>query len=93
MRIIYIYFNQNIYTNNNDNIGGDKMSFVPVNSSNLKAVQYFPESQTLDIQFHTSGTYRYSNVPEAIHNGLMSAASHGKYFNQNIKEKYPYKKI
>jgi hypothetical protein len=68
------------------------MSFVPVSSSNLKAVQYIPESQILEIQFH-SGTYRYSNVPEAIHNGLMSASSHGTYFHQNIKGKYPFTKI
>ena len=68
------------------------MSFVPVSSSDLKAVQYNPESQTLEIQFH-SGTYRYSDVPEAVHDGLMTASSHGKYFHQNIKGKYLYKKI
>ncbi|HHR6445325.1 TPA: KTSC domain-containing protein [Providencia alcalifaciens] len=33
----------------------------------------------LEIAFHSSGIYQYSNVPAHIHSGLMSASSKGQY--------------
>ena len=68
------------------------MRYISVSASDLSAVGYDPKSKTLEIQFH-NGIYRYSNVSESVYNGLMSASSHGVYFYQNIKEKYPYSKI
>lgn len=70
------------------------MNRTPVTSSNLKSVGYDAASQTLEIEFHSSGIYQYSRVPQSVHSGLMSASSHGEYFDAHIKKGgYPYRKI
>ena len=55
-----------------------------VNSSNLVSVGYDPTSDTLEIEFKNGTIYRYFNVPPFEHERLMSASSHGIYFNSNI---------
>jgi hypothetical protein len=70
------------------------MRRVAVQSSNIASVGYDPTSSTLEIEFHNGGIYQYSNVPESIYNGIMSAASKGTYFDQYIKKGgYGYRKI
>lgn len=65
-----------------------------VNSSNLKSVGYDPATRTLEIEFLNSGLYQYSGVPESVYKELMSASSHGQYFDNHIKKGvYPYRKI
>jgi hypothetical protein len=67
------------------------MLMTPVNSSDIASIGY--ENETLHIRFHSGGLYSYSNVPTYLYEGLMSASSHGSYFNANIKGKYSYAKI
>ena len=70
------------------------MDRIPVSSSNLRAVGYDPDSNSLEIEFLNGGLYRYSGVPASVHAGLMSASSHGSYFDANIKKcGYPYTKL
>ena len=63
----------------------------PVISSNLVSVGY--EDNVLEIEFHGGSVYQYHSVPESEYDGLMNASSHGKYLNQNIKDKYRYTQI
>lgn len=65
----------------------------PINSSNIRSIGYDSESQTMEIEFHTDGIYQYFNVPESIHNALMSASSHGSFFHHHIKDRYKWRKI
>lgn len=70
------------------------MEMQPVESSNLAAVGYNSNNQTLRIRFNDGSLYEYSGVPNSIYNGLLSAPSKGRYFDQNIKKAgYPYTKI
>lgn len=65
-----------------------------VESSNLAAVGYNSDNQILNIRFNSGSLYEYSGVPRPIYDGLMSAPSKGRYFNQNIKKAgYPYTQI
>ena len=57
-------------------------------SSDLASVGYDKETKILEIEFNSGGVYQYFEVPEYIYEGLLYASSHGKYFNQNIKENY-----
>ncbi|WP_041701615.1 KTSC domain-containing protein [Gottschalkia acidurici] len=61
---------------------------IPVSSSNLKTISYDPSSKNLLIEFH-SGTYAYSEIPQHIYEGLLTASSKGKYHRDNIKGSYP----
>lgn len=66
------------------------MQRQPVNSTDLRSVGYDPSTHTLEIEFHGSGVYRYSGVPEHVYQGLMSASSKGRYFHAHVKDHYPY---
>jgi KTSC domain len=70
------------------------MNRTPVSSSNLRAIGYDPATQTLEVEFLTGAVYSYAGVPASVHAGLMSASSHGSYFDANIKKAgYPYTKL
>ncbi|MEW6765240.1 MAG: KTSC domain-containing protein [Pseudomonadota bacterium] len=70
------------------------MNRVPVSSSNLRAVGYDPATRTLEVEFLNGGLYSYSGVPASVHAGIMSASSHGSYFDAYIKEGgYPCTKL
>lgn len=70
------------------------MNRTPVKSSNLSSVGYDSATQTLEVEFHSTGVYQYLNVPAYRHAGLMSAASHGEYFDAYIKKGgYSYHKL
>lgn len=69
------------------------MQRKPVSSSNIASIGYDAESETLEIQFHNGGIYRYYGVPQAVYTGLMASSSHGSYLAQNIKNRYQYKKV
>jgi hypothetical protein len=67
--------------------------FTPVESSQFKAVAYDSASKKLRIQFK-NGTYEYDDVPAETHAALMSSASKGKYFIDNIKKApFVYRKL
>ena len=69
------------------------MERVRVSSSNLREVGYDPETHILQIKFKGGSLYQYSGVPPHIHDGLMNAGSHGKYFSAHIRDRYPTRKI
>ena len=82
------------------------MNYVKVESSQIAAVAYEPETQTLGLQFpptkkqvaagEPGSEYHYSNVPPRLYQALMAAPSIGSYFGQNIKSKpdlYPFTKV
>lgn len=69
------------------------MDREPVTSSNLVSVGYEPASETLEVEFKKSGIYQYYNVPEFMHERLMSADSIGTFFNTEIKNAYPNSKV
>ncbi len=70
------------------------MNRTPVSSSNLRSIGYSSETQTLEVEFLNGGLYSYSGVPASVHAGLMSASSHGSYFDAKIKKAgYPFKQL
>lgn len=66
---------------------------VPVTSSNLKAIGYDKDTRVLIVEFLTGGVYEYSNVEESVYVNFLTAPSPGRYFLQEVKNKYEHKKI
>lgn len=65
-----------------------------VESSNLASVGYDVENEILEIEFNKGGVYQYFDVPENVYEELMSASSHGQYFDRNIKKAgYDFQKM
>ncbi len=69
------------------------MDREPVSSSNILSVGYDPASETLEIEFKTTGVYQYLNVPQFMWERLMAAESLGKFFNAEIKNAFPCAKV
>ena len=66
---------------------------VPLWSSNLQAAAYDPGTNVLTIEFRSGTAYAYNKVPQNVYEGLVRAASHGRYFHQWIRDRYRYRRL
>jgi hypothetical protein len=66
---------------------------VYVSSSNIEAIGYDEDSETLRIWFNNGSVYDYSGVGIMEYEGFKNAPSLGSYMHQNIRGQYPYEKI
>ena len=64
-----------------------------VDSSNIAAIGFDEETQTLEIEFLNGRIYQYFDVPKNTFDELMSAPSKGKYFIEIIKGTFRFVKI
>jgi hypothetical protein len=62
-------------------------------SSSLAAIGYDPKSATLEVEFNSGAIYRYFAVPKKLFNGLRTAESAGAFFNENIRDVFPFVRI
>jgi hypothetical protein len=62
------------------------MNRVSFSSSNLASAGYDADCKILEIEFQNGSIYQYFDVPEKLYIGLVSAASHGRYFDAYIKK-------
>ncbi len=72
------------------------MPYIPleeVESSNLVAIGYHRQTQTLRIMFHGERAYDYPMVSEQEYKALMAAESKGKFFNTRIKPMYGHRTV
>ena len=69
------------------------MERTPVTSSNIHAIGYDDDSQTLEVEFNNGSVYQYAGVPQGEYEALMNADSKGKYLNANIKGRYTFVKL
>lgn len=69
------------------------MQRQPVNSSNIESIGYDPATQILEVAFLNQTVYQYFNVPQHVHEELMTAGSHGTYLSAHIKGHYQYQKV
>jgi len=69
------------------------MTRIPVESSTLASVQYYPQTMTLEIEFKNGTIYQYFDIPETLFNELLCAESKGKFLHQQIKGLYRYAKV
>lgn len=64
-----------------------------VGSSTVDAKGYDPQTFRLRIKFRNGGTYEYDGVPQRTYDAFSNAESAGSYVHQNIKGKYPFRKV
>ena len=63
-------------------------SITPVASSVIAEVRYDEEHAFLEVHFHNGRLYRYRDVPPDEYEALIHADSVGRYFNQEIRQRY-----
>lgn len=66
---------------------------IPVQSSDLAAVDFDPDTLILTVLFHSGGCYQYHGVSRAVFEGLLKASSKGGYLARCVKGRYPYCRI
>jgi hypothetical protein len=67
------------------------MHRVPVESSSIDSVGY--EKEVLEVSFRNGGLYQYFDVPEELLVRLMQADSKGRFFNQQIRGRFPSRRL
>lgn len=70
------------------------MNRQKVLSSNISSIGYEEESSVLEIEFVNGGLYQYFSVSKSLFLSLMSATSHGIFFDRYIKKgRFRFRKI
>jgi hypothetical protein len=69
------------------------MEHYPVTSATMLAAGYDEDRHLLEIVFHTGKIYQYEGVPPYVFVSLMQAESKGRYFNDYIRDIYPYQEV
>lgn len=64
-----------------------------VSSSNIAALGYEEESNTLAVEFNSGALYHYADVPREVYEALDNSQSIGKFFNANIKKQYDSERV
>jgi hypothetical protein len=59
--------------------------------SNLRSVRYDAETLVLEVEFHAGGLCEYHEVPLAVYQALMAAASRDEYFEKNIRRRFRHR--
>jgi hypothetical protein len=60
------------------------MEMQPVSSSNIAAIGFNSETNTLRVEFNNGGVYDYESSQQEYEE-ILNASSVGSYFHRNIK--------
>jgi hypothetical protein len=61
---------------------------IALHSGWLAAADYQDSTAVLELEFCTGAVYQYAAVPREIFEGLQQAASAGRYFNAQIRNRF-----
>ena len=64
-----------------------------VNASNIRSVGYDAGQQLLEIEFSSGSIVQYSGVSPEVHRRFTGSPSPGSFFQDQIDENFPSRKI
>ena len=62
-------------------------------STVIRGAWYLPERRQLDLLFTSGRRYVYSNVPMAVATELAEAESKGRFYNREIRNRFPCREV
>src|SRR4029078_2998676 len=65
---------------------------VLVDSEAIAEIEYHPASATPFVRFVDGEWYTYFDVPAGVPRAFVEAESHGRFFQQNIRDRYSYRR-
>jgi len=68
-------------------------TWVSVSSSNVGSVGYNDLESAMRVRFLNGSEYEYDGVPRGVFEGMVGAASVGKYLAYNVKGHYAYARV
>ncbi len=63
-----------------------------VESEAISIIEYDELSRGLVVTFTSGETYRYKDVPRQVYQAFIAAVSHGRYFHEHIRDRYPFQR-
>jgi len=69
------------------------MRVCAVESTTLAVVAYDEARGLLQLEFRSRAVYRYFDVPDKVHEGLLRAPSPGRYFNAEIRGRFRHARV
>jgi hypothetical protein len=70
-----------------------KIELKEVKSSNIQAIGYDKDSQTLHVKFVGNNVYEYAAVPQELFESFSGSESKGKFFAANIRGRFQFLKL
>jgi lysyl-tRNA synthetase class 2 len=64
-----------------------------VDSAAILAVEHDAGSGRMAIRFVSGDTYIYDDVPRAVYDAFLAAPSKGAFFQDEIRDRYPFTRI
>jgi hypothetical protein len=69
------------------------MNRMALDSRTVASAGYDDRSATMELEFVEGRIYRYFVVPRSVFDALLSADSVGRFFQEHIRDVYPYERI
>lgn len=66
---------------------------MDVDSSAISAIDYDGERAKLMVRFASGECYVYVGVPGEVHRSFCDAQSKGRFFQAEIRDRYPYNRL
>ena len=66
---------------------------MEVDSSAIKDIDYDAERAKLLVRFASGERYVYVGVPGEVHRSFLQADSKGRFFQAEIRDRYPYNRL
>ena len=67
-------------------------NMVQVESEAIAEIDYDAAQAVLRVRFVDGDWYSYFNVPPEIHAAFIVAGSHGRFFQDRIRDRYSYRR-
>lgn len=62
-------------------------------SSVIRAFDYDPVEQALDVVFVSGRRYRYHDVPDELYGRMLHATSVGEFFNAHVRDQFSFTEL
>jgi hypothetical protein len=62
-------------------------------STEIEWIGYEPKRDMLQVEFIEGKIYQYDAVPEKVYQDFLGADSYGRFFESNIKNRYPSRRV
>jgi hypothetical protein len=69
------------------------MNRIALESRTVASAGYDDPSATMEVEFVEGRVYRYFVVPRSVFDALLTADSVGRFFQEHIRDVYPFERI
>lgn len=66
---------------------------MQVESAAIQEIDYDAERAKLLVRFQSGERYVYVGVPGEVHRSFLEADSKGRFFQAEIRDRYPYNRL